>query len=462
MLALSDAALEDVYAILAVTCPVRSFFGPLRDVGNRFAAQTVEKQEIDELILDDIVDFIEKAMPDVLMERAIDMCAQIESAKQNAATAEEDFYEFINDYVPEDNMYLAPAGSCMGMRSDAAHRELHQVDPLYFEPDELEDDVGRRSEYSEICSYALGGASEYGVLEGPHATQAVYDFGNTAGGDTNEGLYDTASVPDHVGEALYDTAAPKTPFGNEPVYTVGNAIDEEGIYGMASGLETDATAPNETALYAIASSGNAEEPTYGVATNRDDDYGILPAQYDEGSGYADGPIYDNQNTLQRGESSPDYANGPSEEEKKKFTLPRANRAADWGLDDHATELELYDNLPGSVLDSGGQEFDTADSVAINPAAYDTASSAAINPILYDEADATNPIAYDYATINNRPTLERQGSSRSYSYHEATGDIATMASELAEIERDLAADELTETRLDAGYVKVGDETKSADA
>lgn len=468
LLAVSDAALEDVYAILAVTCPVRSFFGPLREVGDRFASQRLEKDNIDELILDDLVDFIERAMPDVLMERAIDMCAQIETEKQNAATAEEDFYEFINDYVPEKNMYLAPQGSCMGLRSDAADRELHQVDPLYYEPDELEDDEGHRgSEYSEICNYALGGASDYGVLVGPHAMegQALYDFGSTAGGVPEEGLYDTASAPDGMGEAVYDTAAaPKTPFGAEPLYSLGSGGgDDEGIYGIASGLESASTEPMDSALYAIASpsGGVAEEPTYVVANSSDPDtYGILPAPYDEASGESalDGPIYDNTSTLQRGDNL--------DPEKKKFTLPRANRATDWGLDDHAAELELYDNLPGAALEGDDvpstPSYDTVGSVALNPAAYDTASSEPATQ--YDlgnnqEGDASDSVPYDYAAVPSmaRPTLSRQGSQRSNSYHEATlsaTDISAMASELAEIERDLAAQEADLPKPDAGYVKVG--------
>eukprot|EP00037_Helgoeca_nana_P015140 m.141781 g.141781 ORF g.141781 m.141781 type:complete len:2442 (+) comp22882_c0_seq1:29-7354(+) len=464
LLAVPDAALEDVYAILAMTCPTRSFFGPLREVGARFASQSIEKQAIDEMILDDLVDFIEKAMPDVLMERAIDMCAQIESAKQNSATAEEDFYQFIDGYVPEQNMYLAPDGSCMGMRSDAADRELHQVDPLYYEPDE--DDEGRSGGYSDIASYALGGSDEDPYALGD---SNMYDVAALHGEE--ECLYDTATSPDldMAEECLYDTASGDAAFHMSPTYALGGAGDDEAIYGMASGAEAESAAASETALYAVATQrSDQDEPMYGMASPiaDEDTYGMGSMPYSEASaGDADGPIYDNRTTLQRDfdlmAAMPDYDNGAGNDQAKKmFTLPRANRATDWGLDDHAAELELYDNLPG------GADID-GDDIAENPDMYDTASAATFAPAdkaKYDYAeiggesglDASSEAPDDNEAPEVLATLTRSGSNRSLSYTEATVEATTTSP----LETDLDAEQLDDTTVDGGYFKLdGTQKKS---
>lgn len=170
LLALNDTQLEDVYAILAMTCPTRTFFGPLREVGRRFCSQKIKNVENDDVLIDDLVDFIARAMPDVLMERAIDICGM------DAPPPEEDIYQMMDDYVSEENAYLAPDSSCRGLRSDAAHRELHQVDPLYYEPDEEE------SEYAVLAEYAMARDRPVSdvLYDAGMAGHAIYDSANGA------------------------------------------------------------------------------------------------------------------------------------------------------------------------------------------------------------------------------------------------------------------------------------------
>jgi hypothetical protein len=413
LLALDDAALEDVYAILAVTCPVRRVFGQLRVVGDRFASKKINKNQINDMVLDDIVDFIEKAMPDVLVERAIDMCAQIESAKRNAATAEEDFYEFIDDYVPEQNMYLAPNGSCMGLRPDAADRELHQVDPLYFEPEEVEyDGAAGESTYSDICQYALGrqeahGAdyalgnadgSGYGVV-GEEAGHAIYDMGgDTAHGET----YDTANLVQEeaydranqrsMSDELYDAATDNASFGGEPVYSVGSMADD-GTYGMASGSESQVIHPTSVGAPTYDAASPADEPTYGIADD------VAPP--------ADEPTYG-------------IAAGGMEMERDNDTYDIA-QAEGPVYDSGAMQDGEYDNTPALRREDATLLRD--DDVAMNPSEYDLGSDTltATNPAIYDYGaageDATydGPADYDFGDIGR----SRRGSTRSISYHEAT-------------------------------------------
>lgn len=81
-----------------MSCPPRSFFGHLRSVGDRFTQQEVDLDET----IDDVVDFLFGAMPDVLMERAIDLCAM-----HNLASTDEDLYANVDDTVPSNNPFFA-------------------------------------------------------------------------------------------------------------------------------------------------------------------------------------------------------------------------------------------------------------------------------------------------------------------------------------------------------------------
>jgi hypothetical protein len=243
LMALEDKALEDVYAILAVTCPVRSFFGPLRQVGARFSGQVVSKNNTQnhEMIIDDIVDFLATAMPDVLVERAIDMCATM----QTKNTTEEAIYsQLIDEYVPQDNEYLAPSGGGLGLKSDAAQRLLCQVDPLYHMPSREDSDI-----YSNVAEYAMGG--EFDDEDGP-----LYDDG-CCDGVMNPSTYDFG----HGDAAVYSMGA----MGSDPdaVYSQGNygrkhaveAVRDENIYGMASGGGSGDGGARVGADYAAAAAG---------------------------------------------------------------------------------------------------------------------------------------------------------------------------------------------------------------
>jgi hypothetical protein len=269
LLTLGDEQLEDVYAILGVTCPVRSFFGPLRQVGERFASQVAKAD--DDLVISDVVDFLERVMPDVLVERAIDMCAMLQSGKLNKNDSDQSIYELIDDYAPEENIYLAPQGSCRGLLYDAADRTLHQVDPLYYEPSESLYDDGEEDEYTDVANYALGGrAHNPDYAHGDSAYNPDYAHG------------DSAYNPDYAhGDSAYNPDYSRGE--NDPDYTLGHsaAVNHDPIYGVASGEvpheeKSGAAAPvydvgsdgaNAEPLYGVATDGANTEPLYGVATD---------------------------------------------------------------------------------------------------------------------------------------------------------------------------------------------------
>ena len=89
-MALSNAQLHAIFAVLGVKSPPFSSFGPLRDVGNRFFQRVVVTADAaddaivnvneNEALPDDAIDFILSAMPDTLVEIAMDCLALNSSA----------------------------------------------------------------------------------------------------------------------------------------------------------------------------------------------------------------------------------------------------------------------------------------------------------------------------------------------------------------------------------------------
>ena len=130
-LKLSNAALVDIYALLAVKCPPDSLFVPLRRIGDRFLEQTVapeDKKETVESILSDAVDFLGSSMADVMVERAIDLCTMLVRKQQltgqvaNAMEEAEAIYAMIpENMAPQDNEFLyEDMEGIMKMKQDAA------------------------------------------------------------------------------------------------------------------------------------------------------------------------------------------------------------------------------------------------------------------------------------------------------------------------------------------------------
>jgi hypothetical protein len=149
-----------------------SYLGTLREVGSRFASQTIADGSHDnEINIDDAVDFVMGALPDVLLEIAIDILSLRSGtpllphrANAAAATAAEttmsvqdhtyatlrETYDNVDElldhvyqhltqvmknYTPEWNPFLEHSELGFGMRQDAADRKLKEAGPLYYEPE---------------------------------------------------------------------------------------------------------------------------------------------------------------------------------------------------------------------------------------------------------------------------------------------------------------------------------------
>ena len=82
LMCLPDDQIQDVFVVLGLKRPPCALLAPLRTVGARFKATELSIAS-DDAQLDDVVDFLFAAIPDVLVERSID-CLALHTAKKEA------------------------------------------------------------------------------------------------------------------------------------------------------------------------------------------------------------------------------------------------------------------------------------------------------------------------------------------------------------------------------------------
>jgi hypothetical protein len=451
LLALDDKQLQDAYAILAVTCPTDSFFGPLREVGERFKAQVITDADEDDAILDDLVDFLANAMPDVLMERAIDVCALGSDGDLDTPTRNQFFYN---------------RAGCNGLLDEAAERYVHQADPLYYEPDDP------RDEYTSIdddAAYFMAkgksGAAEYTVAGAQRGGGDDGGYALADGATEQQQLasdYDTAT---QCGAgATYDVAAgarrPTDGRNTDVVYEAAGSSEGPAMYAVSSGFEADETE------YGLAGRGGGDfggEPTYALGSQGGDDptyetaSGTLlrprsakPQQldpiYDVGSGA--GPESDIAVNAWSGDDQeePTYALGGQGDDDERLyetasgTLlrPRTNVGVIQPVAYEAAAREAGSGAAYAEAASGGEitpaeyhagaTYDEANAVSvITPATYASHPTTAAQ---YDEAAAaaavTKPVNYDAAAKGATIT---------------SAVFAAMQDDLGEMERDYESGQL---------------------
>eukprot|EP00039_Didymoeca_costata_P018197 m.332535 g.332535 ORF g.332535 m.332535 type:complete len:3185 (-) comp16959_c0_seq1:2670-12224(-) len=270
---MSDFELEDTYAILRLLCPSRTTLAVLKDVGNRFCAQEVGKAGsalMDASVIDDSVDFLESAMADVLVERAIDVFAG--NPDWNHQNLDECIYSIIDDYVPADNPYLVPSENGTGrcLSSDAFYRSCVE---------EMDEDVYSAAQGERETAYDMGLAmanveGDYSLAKGNESEYAIADTlthedtYSLAKGDDDE-IYGLANAPDND-QQVYDTAGSRAASSEvESNYTLA-AGDNDGTYSLASTIVTQrkresiySIADNEESTYALADAV-VQDTTYGV------------------------------------------------------------------------------------------------------------------------------------------------------------------------------------------------------
>ena len=83
LMCLSDIQLQDVFAVLGIKRPPLALLAPLKTIGARFKATELSTAS-DEAKLEDVVDFLFLAFPDMLVERSID-CLALHTGKKEAA-----------------------------------------------------------------------------------------------------------------------------------------------------------------------------------------------------------------------------------------------------------------------------------------------------------------------------------------------------------------------------------------
>eukprot|EP00041_Stephanoeca_diplocostata_P004576 m.47130 g.47130 ORF g.47130 m.47130 type:complete len:662 (-) comp15208_c0_seq1:592-2577(-) len=301
----TDIALEDIYAILQLACPPRTFFGHLRAVGDRFAQQEADR----DAVIDDVVDFLCLGMPDVLVERAMDVCAR--------GGQEDSLYAQIDDWVPYENPFWEENGGLgYRLRPAAAQRELHRVDPIYF----------------EASDGAQGGTAEYDTarLDDPDGL-----YGCTTYGFHPNRMYDEGG---NSGTGYYEASGANGTAFDDGIYsdTTGDMYDNHvnSMYGM------DALTDNQMGdhVYGFASANS--EVAYSVADSSNEDehlYGVLNTEYN------------NMDTLSRpptvyGFDEEDISNADS-----VYNNVHSNQDTEsiYGLDDvsDADTGQIYDNSP---------------------------------------------------------------------------------------------------------------------
>ena len=223
LMKLTDMALEDVYALLAVPCPPRTYISSLREVGEQFKQTPGDADGVS----DDVTDFVASSIADVMMERAIDLMAIVSANNMQDADTDsiaQVYYEMLGNYLPADNAFLVSTsdGAGLRMRGDAAKRNLTIAEPIYWE--------------------AKAGGSDYRKVGG--GGDPLYDFGTGAGAAYSQASagYERATALDsgHSSAGMYDRAQAGGGNGynmaqagaGDPTYDVGLAVDGNG-YNMA-------------------------------------------------------------------------------------------------------------------------------------------------------------------------------------------------------------------------------------
>ena len=210
--ALDDRAVKKIFRLLGMHTPPPEVLSKLRQVCDRFLAQQVS-DESDPRLLGEVVEFLACALPDVLVELAIDHLAMLK-IRQGQEVMYEAFYAAVDDYDPYTNPYLAP------------HEETGLFGPIYEDLQAIYDAGGEGGEYAEIDDqeedmYALAtNTSEYdemNITSLPRRKQTKWD---------EEAIYSMGD--DAGGEAIYNMADA----GGEAIYNMADA-DGEAIYAMA-------------------------------------------------------------------------------------------------------------------------------------------------------------------------------------------------------------------------------------
>ena len=270
---LDGLALHDVYALLEISCPPGAYLDNLRAVGGRWLKLPFSASNADDLV-NDAVEFFLAAMPDCLVERAIDLLAL--SNLEAGAEETEALYALIDEVFssnPRKFLVRDKSGNAQ-MNPYAAIREVHRPEPEYFEVgnDGTEGVYQFRTEVGE-SGYKPGehyytdifagtpfahapASSEYDLVSGEAENDATYDVGASAPGNVTYDVGDSAP-----GNVTYDVGASPP----EDTYSSAQA-EEESMYAVAdSGKPPTVSKGRPEGTYSLGSSTEANNYSMGSA-----------------------------------------------------------------------------------------------------------------------------------------------------------------------------------------------------
>lgn len=392
LMTLSETALESTCTWLNIKCPSRVLLTELRQVGHRYKTAVVDFDsnpgsavaKHTDALLDDVVDLLACALPDVLLERAIDCMAMSQGPHRpmQDETTYEAFYAMIDDYIPKLNEFLVSSEEGVySFVSGAAGPMMLAENPVYCD---AIDPAANESIYEEFAGTANENVyTEFGTPQIQEAVDEstqddlaydmasdgpVYDLSSNAPSNEHIGsqtFIDEEEAPRSVVQQLDGS---RSSLGN--VFAPVNLeVGCSPIYDMAA---LPHAADEKVAMYAVTlGDSSAGAP---ASTTNDSIYGNADALEDNEPLYA--PVYDTATN------------------------------ADFGCNAGAAEDVLYDTAAGSTdqatTELAGDELTAADTAATATSGNSNVDSPipphpTTNRVILTEAGGVAPIAQSYDT-----------------------------------------------------------------
>jgi len=252
LMTLSDLNMLETHDMLRLQRPPSGVTVTLRQHANEFLDTVVPIAPIvaSDALIDDVVNFMFEAFPDLLTEIAIDAVATSAQDSSDEALYER-FYACLQEAVGYEEV-----GDSDPLYDDSLEPDFIQGNDSYMETDEI---AYHSATSKPESNYALAAAtpskdeSPYALAAATPGHEVLYSF---AGGSTGEATDD---------EPWYHQEPPEGIDEDEPTYTLAAAGTDgaEPTYARASG------------------SGDAAEPTYALGAAESADYAN-----------ADDPVYD--------------------------------------------------------------------------------------------------------------------------------------------------------------------------
>jgi len=278
-----DSDIVLIHQQLGLQQPSQSVAVALRDHARQFLDTVIPLAPavITDSLLDEAIEFMLAAFPDVLIDVAIDVIA----ASARRPTTEEQLYEQFYAALEEIGVEYEPVSALYeGIEPDQMGGYIEtNINPVYNMGggDDSEPMYNMASGTMENpYSYAAGGG---------HGHEGIYSMAD--GGGRRHSLDDDEPVysPANEAEPTYSFAGATD---KEPTYSfAGAGSGEEPTYSFASGVDSEPT-------YSLAASKSESEPTYALGASKTDSEPTYALAGDLGEADVDAePVYDMDTTF---------------------------------------------------------------------------------------------------------------------------------------------------------------------